>query len=328
MKKIISLLFSLTAVLCFGITAFSQDAVQTTDTAKEPSESVQPAYEEQVDQSQPRLMVTGYKLEGGTLSPSKNAVIEITFKNFSKTKSLYNIKLTLSDESGEIQTQGMPSKYVEKIEADKAYVWKITLKAAKTAQTGEHKLTVNAEFEDKYYTPYTSSDVIAIDVRQSVNIDFDGLRLPAKLYQGDTATVSVNLMNTGKTDLRNCRIAFDIKGLESGGVLFIGEIPAGESKGGNANLRVADGVLGEVKGKATVIYEDAYGEEHRKEAEISSVIEKKEEYVQEEPKQEKSNNNLWWLFLLIGTAAGAGTGFGITTAVKNYKQRKEDELRL
>ncbi len=327
MKRIISLLLALTAVMCLNLPAFSVDAT-ITQAAKEQNESARQADDILQDQSQPRLMVTGYKLEGGTLSPSKNAVIEITFKNFSKTKSIYNIKLTLSDESGEIQTQGMPSKYVEKIEADKAYVWKITLKAAKTAQTGEHKLTVNAEFEDKYYTPYASSDVIGIDVRQSVNLDFDGVMLPAKVSQGETATVTANLMNTGKTDLRNCKIAFDIEGLESGGVLFIGEIPAGESKDGSANLRASDDVLGEVKGKAAVIYEDAYGEEHRKEVEISSLIEKKEEYKEEKSQEKTKSNSLWWLFLLIGAAAGAGAGFSITTAVKNYKQRKDDELRL
>lgn len=123
----------------------------------------------------------------------------------------------------------MPTAYVSTIKAGGTYVWRVTLKASKTAQIGEHALTVTAEYEDKSYTPYSSSDEIKINVRQSVNLEFSGLSLPQKSFQGETVTVTVTLMNTGKTDLRNCRIDFSVDGLATGGTAFAGEIPAGKA---------------------------------------------------------------------------------------------------
>ena len=92
-------------------------------------------------------------------------------------------------------------------------------------------------YEDKYFTSFESSDNVLINVKQKTALDYDGIILPKKLTQDDTATMEVNLMNTGKSAIRNAKISFDIDGLETGGVLFIGMIKAGESKTGSANFR-------------------------------------------------------------------------------------------
>lgn len=87
MKKLLSILLSL--MMCIGL-------------------SVAAFAEEIPDNSTPRFMVTDYKIENGFITPSENRTLEITFKNYSKTKPLYNIKLTLSDASGEIETEVCP----------------------------------------------------------------------------------------------------------------------------------------------------------------------------------------------------------------------------
>lgn len=308
MKKILFLVMVLFCCSC-TITAF---AAETETTA---------------NSSQPRLMVTEYKVDGNSVTPSKATTLEIKFKNYSSKKALYNIKFSINDESGEIKTVGMPTAYVEHIYAGSTYNWKISIIASSTAQIGEHKLTVTAEYEDKYYTPYTETDTINLTVKQSVGLDYDGIILPAKVVQGDTVTMEVNLMNTGKTDIRNAKLTFDIENFESGGTLFIGEIPAGESSTGDANLRVSSKKTGETAGTVTLSYEDVFGKTYSKEIDVSTVINKKVETEQPEEK-EKNKYPLWWLFLLIGLTAGGCIGFAIPTAINNSKQRKEDELRL
>lgn len=309
MKKITLLLTAVLLCLCFPITAFAQEEETTQDA------------------SQPRLMVTEYKVENGYITPSKETNLEIKLKNYSNKKSLCNVKLSISDESGEIKTKGMPTAYVERIYAGDTYVWKIPLTASATAQIGEHKLTVTAEYEDKYYTPYTATDTLNVTVKQSVGLDYDGIILPAKVIQGDTNTMEVTLMNTGKTDIRNAKLTFDIENMETGGTLFIGEIAAGQSATGSANLRVSSDKTGEVSGIVTLSYEDAFGESYSKEIEVSTIIEKKVETEKTEEK-EKSKYPLWWLFIIVGLAVGGTIGFAIPTAIHNSKQRKEDELRL
>lgn len=321
MKKFSVFLICFILCLSFSAAAYA---------AEEPSEQPESYAEETtVDASQPRLMVTSYKLSQASVTPDSKATLEITMKNYSNTKALKNIKLSIADETGEIKTEGMPTAYVDHIYAGSTYTWKLNLTASKTAAIGEHILAFSAEFEDKYYNAYSANDNIAVTVTQSPSLDFDGVQLPVKATQGDTQTVTVKLMNTGKANLRNCKVDFAVEGFESAGTLFIGEIPAGESKDGSTNLRVSTDVLGEVKGKATVSYEDELGEVYTKDVEVSSLIEEKVEVAQTEEEEEpKSKYPMWWLFLIVGVVAGGAVGFVIPTVIHSNKQRKQDELRL
>ncbi len=142
--------------------------------------------------------------------------------------------------------------------------------------------------------------------------------------------MDVNLMNTGKCMVRNSKLTFDIDGLETGSVLFIGEIAAGESKTGSANFRVSTDKLGEVKGKASLAYEDEFGNSYSKEIDISTVIEEKPKSEEKKDEEETFNTKFpkWWAFLIAGIASGGLVGFAVPTIIHAKKQRKEDELRL
>lgn len=328
MKKLISssaaaLIAVIMIINCCG-TAFAaekntQQAAAEQGTAQETTQ----------DASQPRLMVVSYKLDSDSLYPDKSSKLSITYKNYSKTKQLSNIKLTAAEESGEIKISGMGTKYVEKIKAGGTYVWELQLTASKTAAIGEHKLTVSAEYEDKYYTSYTSSDTLSVNIKQSVGLDYDGIILPSKLQQEDTAALEITLMNTGKSKLRNCKIVFEVDSLESGGASFVGEIPAGESASITANLRAAGNKTGEASGKAILSYEDEFGDNYSTEIPLSTVIEEKKELPQQqENEKEEKSNPLWWLFMISGAAAGGLVGFGIPAVIRANKQRKEDEKML
>lgn len=309
MKKILIFLLALALLLGIGVTTFAEEA------------------EEAHDASNPRVMVTGYSVDKESVKPSETATLKINIKNFSKTKAISNVKLSLLDESGEIEIDGMPTKYVGSIGAGKTYMWEVGVKAAKTAQIGAHKLTVTAEYEDKYFTPYSASDVITIEVRQSVGLDYSNAGLPAKVYQDGTETVNVTLMNMGKTDIRNCKIDYNIEGLSCGGTVFVGEIPVGESKEGVANLRVSNDILGDTKGTVTISYEDVFGEAYSVTADIATKIVEKP-IPKDVAEEKEAKYPLWWVFLLVGLVVGGGVGAGIPIAIHSSKERKEDELRL
>lgn len=311
MKKIISFLAAMIILLSFSATVYAEEMEQET-----------------IDGSTPRVMLTSYKIEGDSISPDEEKTVEIVIKNFSKTKSISNIKLSLSEESGDIQPVGTGTKFVNKINANTSYTWSVPVTASKTAVTGEHKLMLSVEYEDKYYSSYSATDVISINVKQPVKLDYDAVMLPVKVTQGNTETVSPILMNTGKSLIRNCKLTYSVEGLESGSALFIGEIPAGESVTGSANLRVSTDKLGEASGTVTIYYEDEFGETYENTVDLSTIIEEKIEVKEEPGEEEERKNPLWWLFILIGLAAGGGLGFGIPTAIRSSKERKEDEKRL
>ena len=279
------------------------------------------------DTSQPRLMVTGYTVENGSIIPGESRNVSITIKNTSPTKSVSNIKLSLADESGELKTDGMGTAYVKSISANGTYVWAVGLTAVHTAKTGEHPLTLSMEYEDSNHSGYSASDTIRVNIKQSVMLKYDSARLPSKSIQGETVTVSINLMNTGKSTIHNAMIDIDVKGLDSGGTVLVGEIPQSESKTGSVNLRVSNEILGKVEGTITISYEDDFGETYTETVDVSTVIEEKVIKADTEEEEEKKNP-LWWLFMLIGAIIGGALGFGIPHAIRSNKQRKEDEKRL
>ena len=315
MKKILSLFISI--LLCFGIaipcvTAFADDGTDT---------------ETVVNSSVPRLMLSSYSVDGDYISPSEQTELSLTLKNYSRDKAIYNIKLSLSDDSGELRFDGTGTSFVQKINAGASYTWKIKAGAAANAVIGAHKLTVTSEYEDEYYSAFSNSDTVTVNVKQLTELSYDGIVLPSKLTEESSSSISVILMNTGKSVVKNARVSLDVSGITTGGILFIGEVPVGESKSSAINFNVNSGVTGEIKGTATLTYENDFGEEFTQSIDLLSTVEPKKEVTGEEV-EEKSKYPLWWLFVLVGFAVGGGVGALIPILIHSYKQRKEDELRL
>ena len=279
------------------------------------------------DNSQPRLMVVSYEIEGGFISPEETKILTVTLKNMHSKKQVNNIKLSVSEDSDEIRPTGMGTKYVDSIGANKYYTWSVELKAVHTATIGEHKLSFSCEYEDKNGSGYNADDTLRIEVRQPALLEFDGAKLPVKVVQEDTVTVNINLMNTGKAPLYNCKVDFNVKGLESGGSSFVGEIAPQESATANANLRVDSELTGKVTGTIIITFEDSFGEKFELTKDVETKIEKK--VIKAEKQEEKEKKNpLWWLFLLGGLILGGSLGFGIPFFINSNKQRKKDEERL
>ncbi len=303
------------------------------DTQEKPIEKeevknpVVPQEPKTVDNSQPRLMVTDYQIEDGYISPEATKKITITIKNMHPSKSVSNIKLSLSEDTDEIRPTGMGTKYVSSIGADKYYSWVVELKAVHTATVGEHRLSFSCEYEDGNGSGYSANDILRVEVRQPAELTFDGAKLPVKVVQEETVTLNINLMNTGKTTLYNCKVDFDVEGLDAGGSSFVGEIQPQQSATASANLLVDSHKTGEVKGTITVTYEDTFGKEYTLTHDVKTVIEKKVVKAQKQEEEEKKNP-LWWLFLLGGFVVGGGLGFGIPVAINSRKQRLKDEERL
>ncbi len=321
MKRISAILLAFLLCIIAAFPAFAADDYEA------PTES-ETQTEEKQNTSQPRFMVTAYDT-GGNITPSGKSTLKVTIKNQSKDKKIQNIKLSASEDSGEIIINGTGTQYVQSVKAGGTYTWNLEITATKAAQAGIHKIAIASEYEDEYGTSYSASDSLPITVSQPAELDFSSAQLPASVYQGDTQTLALNLMNTGKGKISNCKIDFESDSMNSGGTVFVGDIAAGESKSANLNLRIAADKLGNATGTIKIYCENELGESVEKTAEISTSIEEKpQETNTSETEKKEKKNPLWWLFALCGAAAGGLCGWGIPTAIRARKQRKEDELRL
>lgn len=314
MKKLLSLLVSV--LLCVCMLAPCATVFAEEDEAQTP-----------VNSSVPRFMLTSYSIDGGYVSPSEQKELSLTLKNYSRDKAIYNVKLSLTDDSAEIQPDGTGTAFVQKINAGASYTWKFKIGATPTASVGNHKLTVSSEYEDEYHSAFSNSDTVIVGVKQKTELSYDGIVLASRLTQDSSSSMNAVLMNTGKSVIRNAKVSLDVEGVTTGGVLFIGEVPVGESKSGTINFMVDSSAEGEIKGTATITYENDFGEEFSQTVELTSNVEpKKEETEQEQEKQPKFR--LWWAFMLGGLVIGGAVGAIIPISINSYKRRKEDELRL
>lgn len=321
MKRISAILLAFMLCIVAAFPAFAADDYEA------PTES-ESQTEERQNTSNPRFMVTAYDT-GGNITPSGKSTLKVTIKNQSKDKKIQNIKLSASEDSGEIIINGTGTQYVQSVKAGGTYTWNLEITATKAAQAGIHKIAIASEYEDEYGTSYSASDSLPITVSQPAELDFSSAQLPASVYQGDTQTLALNLMNTGKGKISNCKIDFESDSMNSGGTVFVGDIAAGESKSANLNLRIAADKLGNATGTIKIYCENELGESVEKTAEISTSIEEKpQETNTSETEKKEKKNPLWWLFALCGAAVGGLCGWGIPTAIRARKQRKEDELRL
>lgn len=278
--------------------------------------------------SKPRLMVTSYEISGGHISPENTATLSITIKNTSNTTAVKNIKLSLHGTSENLRCAGMPSEHINMIYAGSSFQWKKKLKALYNIEEKEHTMTLTMEYEDSDGLSYVESETIYIEVRQSTELSFSGVMLPLSMVQGENTPLSIELMNTGKADLYNCRVQPEIDSINCSGSLFAGNISSGEQRILTVTLRSEGEKLGKTTGKITIFYEDSYGMIYTETVEVSTEIKGKPVGENQQAEFEKGKNSLWWLFLSVGIITGGVSGILITYFINDSKKRKEDDKRL
>jgi len=301
-------------------------------TGKDPSAATAaPASEKPA--SQPKLILESYALEPETLQAGAMATLALSIRNTSATQNVQNIKLTFREEIGEILPVGAASAHFPGLGKNGTMEWRFDISVSQLAAERPHIATVTMEYEDNTATPIQTTDVLALFVRQPVRLEYEQPSLPVRVTEGDNISFSMNFMNLGKSGIYNLLLTFEMPGLNNGGSVLVGELPAGESKAATTNLRVSamEGRYGDSVGKLLVSYEDSYGELYETEIPLQTAIEKKLEITAATPATEdKAEKNLfasWWVWPLLGVALAAGALL-TWRHIKIKKAREEDERRL
>lgn len=281
----------------------------------------------------PKLMVTDVQISTGTLMAGKEAILTVTIRNTNGSRYIKNAVFTFSEASNEIVPAASDSVFVGKIAKGSTYVWSIPIRSIPAARSGIHTATIDMAYEDNQHIPHTMSSKIVLEVRQPVRLHADEPRFPARVTQGETPTLSINLMNLGKSNLFNVRLSFDVRGLANSGSALIGTIGAGESKQGNANFHVASDVVGPVEGIVTLAYEDDVGKLYEEKIALKTTIEEKT--VPTLPVVQPKSSPLLsmikqyavWFWLAGGLLIVLGLTI-VAFGIKKRRQRRLDEAKL
>ncbi len=299
----------------------------TDGTSAEPEPPAIPEPEQPT--AEPVVFISASKLEPKLATAGKPFTLTLTLQNSLTTKSVENLLVTVDPGNLQIDLREDSSVIpVEHIDPGGTATLVLHFTTDPSIPAEKHRINFHFQYDSSKTLGLKSEGSYILDVRQEAKLDFDGATLPAKVFQQDTVTVSVNLMNTGKSPLYNCRVDYDIEGLSSGGTTFVGEIPSGENKIASGNLRVSKELLGDVTGTITITYEDAFGQAYTKTADVTTHIAEKTAPEPAEKQEASQKDAHWWIFILVGLGVGGGIGFGIPWFLKDRKQRKEDDLRL
>lgn len=299
----------------------------TDGVSKEPVKTTAPAVS--TPTAEPVVYISQCTMEPNPILAGEPFAMTVTLKNPLKTKSVKNLLVTV--EPGDMQINLLENSNVipvDTIGPEEEAVLQLPMQADPSIAPGKYTVQFSFSYNSSQTLNLSSKGSCVLDIRQPAELSYDGARLPANVYQGEVAVLSVNLMNTGKTPLYNCRMETKIPGLDSGGITFVGQIDPGKSALGKINLLVSKEELGQVKGKILLLYEDSFGTEYQQEAEVTTRIEEMILPTEPEEKKAEKENSLWWLFGLLGMAAGASLGVGIPWYIQQRRQRKEDDLRL
>lgn len=299
----------------------------TDGVSKEPVKTTSPVIS--TPTAEPVVYISQCTMEPNPILAGEPFTMTVRLKNPLKTKSVKNLLVTV--EPGDMQINLLENSNVipvDTIGPEEEAVLQLAMQADPSISPGKYTVQFSFSYNSSQTLNLSSKGSCVLDIRQPAELSYDGARLPATVYQGEVTVLAVNLMNTGKTALYNCRMETKIPGLDSGGITFVGQIDPGKSADGKINLLVSKEEIGQVKGNILLLYEDSFGTEYQQEVEVTTQIE--ELILPTDPEENKAEkgNSLWWMFVLLGIAAGASLGVGIPWYIQQRRQRKEDDLRL
>ncbi len=247
------------------------------------------------DTEVPQAEITTFQAGGDYLNAGENGEILLKVRNTSDIRVMKNITVRLQDMSGDVLPLNVDTVRVGQLSAGESADCVIPVTVAQKATAQLHTVEIVINYTYAGGKAVSSSVKYTVDVRQPVHLAYTEAALPVRVTQGDVPAFSMTLMNMGKSTISNALLTFDIPGLTNSGSVLAGNIAPGESKAVSTNFRVDGGTLGEVSGMLTISYDDAYGESHKIELPLKTVIEEKvvQVYGIQENKEKGKQYPLW-----------------------------------
>jgi hypothetical protein len=227
-----------------------------------------------------------------SLRVGEKGSLKACYANGSQTRLLTGLRLKISDASGEVLPQGSDTIALDDLLPGAHGEVIIPVQVLDKASAQPHVLTLSLSAAHEDDAQLTESQQFTLPVYQEAKLRLGDSRLPQQVTQGENVAYTLNFMNMGKGKLNNILMRFELPGLDAGGSVLVGNLAAGESKLGSANLRVALDKLGALSGKLFIDYEDDYGKPYHMELPVNTAIKERPKpvFVAEEEKKAEENN--------------------------------------
>ncbi len=263
------------------------------------------------------------------LRVGENGALTAALVNTDPYAEMRDILLTVSDESGDILSAGSDSLRLGSLmpgeRAQVFYPLSVQPDAAVKAHTLNLTLTWTALGAEMSWTEKRT-----LAVTQEIRLERGALQAAASVVAGDTAVLTLPLMNMGRGDVRNVLATLTLPGLCERQSVLVGTIASGES----AQVRLsfaADGEAGTYTGVFSVTGEDVWGNESGFELPVTLSVETRpvksaEETASDDAAAGKKLSPLVWG--LGGACALLLLALIVTSALLARKIHRLEEDRL
>ena len=193
-----------------------------------------------------------------SLAAGENGLVNAILTNTSRYAEMQNIELTITDDSGDILPTGWNKVTLGSLMPGESARISYPVSVKPTASVALHTLSFNLTYT-ALDEPAAWTESFTLPVTQETRLEQGGLQMPGSVVQGDSATISLPLMNMGRGELRNVLATLSLPGIVERQSVLVGSIASGETK--QAKLTVIPGkdALGQVSGVMEVTAEDEWG---------------------------------------------------------------------
>lgn len=232
--------------------------------------------------SVPRVIVTGFSTDPGSVNAGGDFKLIVHLKNTSSRTAVSNMLFDLQAPSSGTEagaeapaflpSSGSSSIYLDNIPAGGTRDISIALNARADLVQKPYSIAMSMRYEDNNAVQYESSSSLAIPVKQSARFEFSDLEIaPEVVAVGEEANITCSLYNTGRVKLYNVKVKFQGDGIEAKEV-FIGNVDSGATGSIDGIVTATQESSGDQKFKMIATYEDESGKVSTAEKEFTMQI--------------------------------------------------------
>ena len=256
----------------------------------------------------PRILVETCEISPQEYRAGDRVDVRLVLRNTSKKKTLRNIRLTFTSNTGEVlPVDAAPDRYIERMSVGGSTEEILKLTMMETAAAVSQPITLSMEYEDNDGTAYTSTEVIYLTLTTETDLRLDSPVVPVSMEAMTGQEITMNLFNVGTAKVKNVMCSIEMDGIVPKGSTFVGDVDPNETKQAVIGIVVGDLTYnrpeqtekyGTTRGTITVTYEDEKGNIYTQSVDISSEIVKPEGTPDET--EDVKYESQWWVSIVVG----------------------------
>lgn len=211
-----------------------------------------------------------------TLNVGEAGALNFALSNPCLHADMTDIVLTAEDASGDVLPMESDTVKLNDLPSGSSEEISVLLTVQPDAKVTMHRLKLTLTYS-VLGEAKTLTETFTVPVKQEIRLEHGGVDLASTVIQGDSATLTLPLMNMGRGEIRNAMVALNIPGVVENQSVLVGTIAPGETKQAKLSFVPGKDMLGELAGEVEVYGEDQWGNQTGFALPVSLIVEQKVE---------------------------------------------------